>query len=158
MVDRNDPADFAASATLGASQLNALPRGMINSVKLSSNSSGTTSSETILSDTVVLNDDRRLLFMATVTLRSDIPGGIQARIDFDGTQVQRKNSDAVQGASDTFITIMTSKNITAGTYTVELITGVSGADGNTVHAVANGETGTHGTCDLMVIDCGPTLS
>lgn len=157
MVSRNDPADFV-NGPLSASDLNELARGTILDIKLTSDTTPTAALDTILSDSITLADDRRLMFMATCTLRSDIPGGIQARIELDGTQIQRKNSDAVLGNSDTFITLYTQKNVTAGTYTVDFIIGVSGSDGNEVHAEANGETGTHGVCELTVIDTGPPLS
>lgn len=157
MVSRTDPGDFT-NTTLAATDMNELPRGMLNSVKLTSDSTGTTSTEVILSDTVVLTDARRLLFMATCTLRTDTAGGLQARLDLGGTQIQRKNADTIFAGSDTFITLFTSKNVSAGSHTIELITGVSGGGGNTVTAKANGETGTHGVAELVVIDCGPQLS
>lgn len=157
MVARNDPADFT-NGPLGASDLNELARGEINCVKLTSNSSGTTSTEVILSDTIILSDNRRLMFFATTTLRSDIAGGIQARLDLDSTQIQRKNSDAVNAGTDEFVTFFTSQNVAAGSHTIEFITGVSGVAGNTVTAIANGATGTHGIGVLSVWDAGPELS
>ncbi len=157
MVSRTDAADFAATV-LSASQLNFLPRGELNCVKLTSNSTGTTSTEVILTDTVILTDNRRLLFLATTTLRSDIAGGIQAKLNLDGTQIQRKNSDAVNAGTDEFITFFTSQNVASGSHTIDFVTGVSGGGGNTVTAIANGATGTHGIGVLSVIDIGPYLT
>lgn len=158
MADRTDPADFAASATLGATQLNALSRGEIVNIELTSNSAGTTSTETILTESFTLTDDRRIRFLATCTLRTSIAGGMQAALLLDGTQINRKNADTVAAGSDMFITFFKSKNVSAGAHTIALVTGVSGADGNTVTAIANGETGTHGVSVLSADDVAPWYS
>lgn len=156
-ADRVDPDDEVSGAVGSSSFINSLPRGKIGRDRLLTNSAGTTSTESILSDTVTVPDGREIDVTAVVTVRSDIPGGCQAALLENGTQIQRKNQDLIDTTKDLSWMFFAQRQPGAGSYTYEVITGVSGAAGNTVTAIANGEAGTHGTCDLKIVDEGPAL-
>lgn len=158
MVSRTAPDDENSGDVVPSSDWNNFPRGEISRKVLSANSSGTTTTETILSETVVVGTTRCLQIHATVTVRSDMAGGAHAVLIFDDVQVQRKNIDVLESAVDFSWTLFTSIQPAAGTYTVKLNTGASGAAGNTVTAIADGATGDHGTCVLVVLDVGPAYS
>lgn len=158
MVSRTAPDDESSGNVVPSSSWNDFPRGELSRKTLSSNSSGTASTETILSETVVVGTGRQIQIFATVVVRSDIPGGAQAAIFFNGVQVQRKNMDVLETGVDHSWGLFTTIQPAAGSYTMALITGVSGADGNTVTAIANGATGTHGTCMIIANDVGPAYS
>jgi|SRR6185437_2857965 len=158
-ADRTDPADVGSGDTGSSSWINALPRGKIGRDELTSDSAGTTSTEVILEDTIVVSSDGREIDIdASVCVRSDIDGGAQAAIIFDGDQVDRKNNDSVNAGKDISWSLFAQVQPAAGTYVVQVITGVSGTAGNTVTAKANGKTGSHGTCKFRVVDQGPALS
>jgi hypothetical protein len=60
---------------------------------------------------------------------------------------------------DLFVVVERELNIAAsGSHTFELISGVSGVAGNTVTAIANGATGTHGLTYLYISDVGPSYT
>lgn len=148
--------DEASGNVVPSTDWNMFPRGEIGRDTITSNSAGTTTTEVILSETVTIDGaDRQVQIFVTVTIRSNIAGGAQCRIDVDGTQVQRKNTDVLNAGTDLFITTFASVQMDAGDHLVEVITGVSGADGNTVTAIANGTTGTHGVCMFVANDVGP---
>lgn len=156
-ADRDDPADQNSGDTGSSSWINGLPRGKIGRDQLTSDSAGTTSTEVILSDTITVVDGREIDIDASVCVRSDIDGGAQAAIIFDGTQVDRKNNESVTANKDISWSLFAQVQPAAGTYVVEVVTGVSGAAGNTVTAKANGTTGSHGVCKMRVLDQGPAL-
>lgn len=156
-ADRVDPDDVNSGDTGSSSFINSIPRGKIGRDRLLTNSAGTASTEVILSDSPTIASNREIDVYACVTVRSDIPGGCQAALHEDGVQIQRKNQDLIDTTKDLSWTFFAQRQPSAGAHTYEVITGVSGAAGNTVTAVANGEAGTHGTCDLAIYDQGPAL-
>lgn len=145
-----------ASATSSSTNIDSLPRGRIGRDTLSSNSAGTTTTETVCSISQPVGTNRTLSIHANVTVRSNTPGGIAVMIFEDGVQIQRKNADAVAAATDVFVSIEIETQPAVGTHTYELVTGVSGGAGNTVTAIANGAAGTHGVTVLYVDDVGPS--
>lgn len=157
-ADRVTPiGTFASGNLVEASAANQGPGGKIGRDRLLTNSTGTLTTETILGVTVTCGTAREIDVFATVTVRSDIPGGCQAALFENGVQIQRKNQELIDTTKDLSWTFFAQRQPSAGSHTYEVVTGVSGAAGNTVTAVANGEAGTHGTCDLIVIDQGPAL-
>lgn len=155
-TDRTDPDDFVSSNVLGAAELNQLPRGRIGRDTLTSNSSGTTTTENTLQVTVTIPADRTLHIHGQVTVRSNIAGGVQIAILEDATQINRKNYDALAPGRDLPLSIEVETHPTGpGSITYTLVTGVAGVAGNTVTAVANGSTGTSGIGVLYVDDVGP---
>lgn len=156
-ADRDDPADQNSGDTGSSSWVNSLSRGKIGRDELTSDSAGTTSTEVILEDTIVVPDGREIDIDASVCVRSDIDGGAQAAIIFDGAQVDRKNNESVAANKDISWSLFAQVQPAAGTYVVQVVTGVSGGAGNTVTAKANGKTGSHGTCKFRVVDMGPAL-
>lgn len=158
MATRTAPDDESSGIPVPSSDWNQFPRGELSRKTLSSDSGGTGGTASILSETVEVGTDRQIQLWATVTIRTDINGGAQAAIYFDGAQVQRKNIESLAAGLDQSWTFFTSIEPSAGSYTMELVIGVSGADGNTVHAIANGATGTHGTCMIVANDVGPAYT
>lgn len=142
---------------VSASGINALPNAELGRDTLSSNSAGTTSTETVCSVTVDVGaGDRQILVMACLTVRTDIAGGAQAALYMDGTQIQRKNQETIPPTSDQSWEPFISLAPSAGSHTFTLVTGVSGGAGNTVTCIANGATASHGNTQLLVIDNGPS--
>ncbi len=155
MAARTDPVDVISGNVGSSSWINDLPRGRIARSTLTADSTGTTTTEVICSETVTIPAGRTLHIHATVVVRSNIAGGASARLRRDGTQIQRKNMDTLAPGADQSWALEIEDQPGAGTFTYELVTGVSGTDGNTVTAKANGATGTHGVCALYVDDVGP---
>lgn len=150
----NPPA--TAAATASSANIDTLPRGRIGRATLTSDHTGITSTANVLTITSVpVGTSRCLAITAGVTVRSNIAGGIQAAILEDGTQIQRKNTDALNAGTDLFITLEIETQPSAGTHTYDLVVGVSGGAGNSASAIANGGSGTHGVGYIYVTDVGP---
>lgn len=145
-INSGDP---AASA-----DVNTFAGGEIGRDTRSSNSAGTTSTETVCSVTTTVGTSRQILVLACVTVRSDVLGGAQAALAIDGTQIQRKNNEAIPPTSDQSWDLEISLSPSAGSHTFTLITGRSGGASNTVTCVADGATASHGNTQLLVIDNG----
>lgn len=154
-TDRVDPVDVNSGDVASSAYQNDGPRGRIGRSTLTSNSAGTTSTEVICTVDVTIPAGRTLHIHASVAVRSNTAGGASARLRRDGTQIQRKNMDTLAAGADQSWALEIEDQPGAGTFTYDLVTGVSGTDGNTVTAIANGATGTHGVIVLYVDDVGP---
>lgn len=146
---------LASGQSVSATNNNKLPGGKIGRVSITANSAGTTTTETITSIAPTIGTSREITVRAVGTLRSSIAGGCSVRVTEDGIQIGRKNGYIAGSAQDwsfnlTFVSVAPS----AGAHTYALITGVSGAAGNTVTLIASAETGTEGACRLEVVDDG----
>ncbi len=151
----NPPA--TAASTASSANIDTLPRGRIGRATLTSDHTGITTTANVLTITSVpVGTSRCLAIRGGVTIRSNIAGGAQLAILEDGTQIQRKNTDVLTAGTDLFIVIEIESQPSAGTHTYDLVVGVSGLDGNSVSAIANGATGTHGVGYIYVDDCGPS--
>lgn len=146
-----------SGALISGSDNATIPGGFLGRDIASANSSGTLSTEVIDSVTVTVGDNRALLLIACVTVRSDLAGGAQAAIFEDSIQIQRKNIDVLESGTDYSWTVVGFSLPAAGSHLYELVTGVSGGAGNTVTAIADGAAGVHGTNMLLVIDLGPAF-
>lgn len=152
---REDQIDQNSGDVGSSTWINLLPRGRLGRVTITSNSSGTTTTEVIGTiDITNLPAGRKYHIHGVVTVRSDINGGASARVLWDGTQIQRKNIDTLAAGSDQTWPLSIEIDADAGDHTLELVTGVSGTDGNTVTAIANGATGTHGVNVMYFDDVG----
>src|SRR5689334_16386998 len=100
MTARVPPDDEDSGNPVPSSDWNEFPRGEIARKTLSTNSSGTTTTEVILTEDFTVGDDRQVQLHATVTVRSDIAGGAQAKLLVEGVQVQRKNIDVLEAGVD----------------------------------------------------------
>lgn len=153
---REDPIDQNSGDVGSSSWINDLPRGRLGRATVTSNSAGTTTTEVIGTIAITnLPGGRTYSIIANVAVRSDIAGGASCRLLWDGVQIQRKNIDTLEPGKDQTWTPVIEIQPDAGDHTLELVTGVSGTDGNTVTAVANGATGTHGVDVMYFDDVGP---
>lgn len=157
VADRPDPDDFVPGPS-SADALNQLPRGCIAAEESSANGAGTTTLETIIDFDVTVPAGRRIRLIASVSVTSNITGGVQASLWFDGVQRQRRNIDTFEGGSYVTFELIKDVQPDAGTFSCALVVGASGIAGNTVTAAANGQTGTRGVSTLYVDDVGPALA
>lgn len=152
---RTPPDDFVPGLS-SADALNQLPRGAIAQKVRSSDSGNTATIQAVLTtDSLTLPGGRRYRIEGEVTIRSDIPGGVQVALHQDSSQIQRVNDTAGLANKDIAYTIMTEVEPVAGSYTFSLMVGVSGADGNQVQSRADGPAGADGETCIYVSDCGP---
>lgn len=157
MADRPYPEDFVPGPS-SAADLNELPRGCIFGEESASNGAGTFLLETIIEKEFDVPADRRQRLYGSVSVTSDITGGVQASLWVDGVQRQRRNIDTFEGGSYVTFTLIKDLELDAGTHTAELVVGASGVAGNFVTAAANGQTGTRGVHTLYGDDVGPALA
>lgn len=146
---------FNAGDVISAADINAMPGGTIGRDELSANSSGSTTTETVLSVAPTVGDNRELTIHVTVNLRASGATDGQCTIFEDGVQIQRKNAPIPATATDVPITTFVERYPGAGaTHTYSVATGVSGT-GGTVTCVNNGGAGTLGKSIILVQDTGP---
>lgn len=134
-----------------------LPRGEIARIQIASDSAGTGGVETLDTVDFVCADSRRIQFVGICRVRSNVIGGVQCRLEVDGTQIQRMNDFALGAGKDLTFPIFKTKTFDAGTYTLALITGIAGINpgGQVVTAKAGGETDDEGVIEVVVNDMGP---
>lgn len=152
---RTPPDDFVPGPS-SADALNQLPRGAIAQRVRSSDSGNTSTIQSVLdTDTLTLPGGRRYRIEGSVTIRSDIPGGVQVALHMNGSQIQRVNDTTALANKDIAYTIITEVEPVADDYVFSLMVGVSGSDGNQVQSRADGPAGADGETCLYVSDCGP---
>lgn len=152
--------DYFDPGPSSSSDLNQLPWGCVAQGERSADLTGIDSvdGETMISLDITVPDGRRQDFYAGVTIRSDIAGGVHARIEIDGVQIQRRNEAALGAGKDVSFEVTKGKELAAGTYNVKLIVGRSGVGSNLVSGKADGETGVFGTMFLYIYDVGPAFA
>ena len=149
------PAAFVAGP-LSSAALNKLAIGAIAQAVRSSDSGLTSTIQAVLTtDSLTLPGGRRYRIEGSVTIRSDIAGGVQVALHQASTQIQRLNDTTAFANKDIAYTIITEVEPAAGSYTYSLMVGVSGADGNQVQSRADGPAGADGETCLYVTDVGP---
>lgn len=158
MTDSRDyPVDFVPGVS-SHDDLNKLPRGNLFRRGRSSNESNIDGIADVISGTLVVPEDgRRQRFTASVMVRSETIGGVQARIVVDGTQIQRRNNTSLGGGSDVTFDFSQEVELDAGSYPIVLAVGRSGDGDNLVTAVADGPDGTFGETILSVDDVSPAF-
>lgn len=158
MASRTTPIGaFNSGDSVSATTTNEGPGGKIGRASVTANSSGTTTTETIVSVTVVPGSSREIDVRVLGNLRSSIAGGVSVRVTEDGTQIGRKNG-YVQGSGQDWPFDFTFRTAPTGaSHVYALITGVSGAAGNTVTLIASAPSGTDGEASISVYDQGPSF-
>ncbi len=148
-----------ASQIASSTNVDTLPRGRIGGDELTADITGITSgtgpAEAIVLDPVTVGDGRTIWLHCALTVHTNIAGGIALGIFEDGTQIQRKNLVSAQANRDLVVTIDIESQPSAGDHRYVLAIGVSGSDGNTVAAKADGASGDHGVGTFYCDDVGP---
>lgn len=153
---RSYPIDFVPGLS-SADALNLLPRGNLVQGERNSNESNIDGLAIVITRTLVIPEDgRRQRVIASVMVRSETIGGVQARVAIDDAQIQRRNQVSLGGGADVSWEFSKDVELDAGTYTVDLIVGRSGAGSNLVSCIADGDE--FGTTTLYIDDIGPAYA
>lgn len=155
MADRTPPASRNAGEFVSSIDWNELPRGEIARDEITADSAGTTTTESILSETVTdMPPDRQIQVFANVGMRKTALGGVQLRLNMDGVQIQRKNNIVDADPADVTLFAFATVQPSSGTHSFVTITGVSGIGGGTATAQAS----TDAPCVMVVNDVGPAYT
>lgn len=154
---RSYPDDFVPGPS-SASRLNEGPWGCIAGETRSTNGDGTFTVEEIIAFSLTVPDGRRQRFMGGAMVVSDITGGVQIALYLNSVQQQRSSDSSLGAGKQLSLRLQVDKELDAGTYTVQLVVGVSGVAGNFVTSQADGPDGVLGMSYLYVDDVGPAWS
>lgn len=159
MADSRDyPVDFVPGLS-SHDDLNKLPRGNVFYKDRSSNESNIDGIADVITGTLVVPEDgRRQRLSASVMVRSETFGGVQARLVLNGVQRQRRNNSSLGGGADVTFDFSVDVEMDAGSYPFVLAVGRSGDGDNLVSAVADGTDGSFGVSLLAADDVGPAYA
>lgn len=158
MTSRVSPqGSFNSGDVVPSAEIDTLAGGKVGKKRLIINSSGTTTVETILFETVTVGADWEVDIDVTVNCRATGPTGAYVAIIRDGEQIQRGNFWIPKTDLDVGKAIFIDDHPDAGDIVYSIAIGISGDPGETVTSVNDGGDGDSGVTLFRCVATGPAF-